>query len=39
MLAGPSFTVLKYPAEGSLLLPCLDKNGIPHVHDRDPDLD
>ena len=37
--SGRSFTVLTYWAEGSLLLPYLEKHGIPYVHDRNPELD
>lgn len=37
--SGRSFTVLTYLAEGSLLLPYLDKHGISYVHDQDLELD
>lgn len=39
LTAGRTFTVLTYLAEGSLLLPYLDKHGIAYVHDRDPEVD
>lgn len=39
IVSGRSFTVLTYLAEGSLLLPYLDKHSIPYVHDRDLELD
>jgi len=37
--AGRSFTVMTYQARGSLLLPYLDRCGIPYVHDVDPVAD
>jgi hypothetical protein len=39
ILAGRSFTVLTHLAQGSLLLPYLDKHGIAYVHDRDVEVD
>lgn len=39
LTAGRTFTVFTYLAEGSLLLPYLDKHGNGYVHDRDPEAD